>query len=53
MLTGGIATILWEVFGPAEEVRSVVIAAPIAIVVLIVVSLTTKPAAMVDRPARV
>ncbi|MBD8021400.1 sodium:solute symporter family protein [Brevibacterium gallinarum] len=53
MLIGGIATILWEVFGPAEEVRSVVIAAPIAIVVLIVVSLATKPAAMVDRPARV
>ncbi|HGT1948626.1 TPA: hypothetical protein ACMWVP_002180, partial [Neisseria gonorrhoeae] len=52
MLTGGIVTVLWEVLGSVEEIASVVIAAPIAVIVLIVVSLATKPAVMASRPVR-
>ncbi len=45
MLTGGIVTVLWELFG--QGVNSVVVAFPVAVAVLVVISLMTRPAPMV------
>ncbi|WP_146340590.1 sodium:solute symporter [Nesterenkonia sp. NBAIMH1] len=42
MITGGIVTVLWEVFG--EGVNSVVVAFPVAVAALVLISLATKPA---------
>ena len=42
MVSGGVVTILWEVFGPVDEIRSVIVAAPAAVILLVVVSLLTK-----------
>lgn len=51
MLTGGVATVLWEVFG--DGVNSVVVAFPIAAAVLVITSLATKPApALEESPAQ-
>lgn len=44
-----VATIGWELFGTNEQIRSVVVAAPVALVVLVVVSLATKLAPMVNK----
>lgn len=46
MITGGVVTIVWELFG--DTVNSVVIAFPIAATVLVVVSLATRPAPMLE-----
>jgi SSS family solute:Na+ symporter len=42
MLTGGLVTVLWELFG--EGINSVVVAFPVAMVALVAVSLGTKAA---------
>lgn len=42
MVSGGVVTVLWEVFGPVDEIRSVIVAAPAAVILLVVVSLLTK-----------
>lgn len=41
MLAAGITTIGWEVFGPGDQVASVVVALPVAVITLVVVSLAT------------
>ncbi len=46
MVTGGVVTVAWEIFG--DNVNSVVVAFPVAAVVLIAVSLATKPAPMLE-----
>lgn len=46
MVAGGIVTVLWELFG--QGVNSVVVAFPVAVVTLVVISLMTRPAPMVE-----
>ncbi len=48
MIAGGAVTIFWEVTGRSEAVNSAVPALPAAVIVLIVISLLTKPRAQQD-----
>lgn len=43
MVAGGVVTILWEVSGKAEAINSVIPALPAAVIVLVAVSLLSKP----------
>lgn len=43
MIAGGVVTVGWEVSGNAEAINSVIPALPIAVIVLVVVSLLTRP----------
>lgn len=43
MIAGGVVTVLWEVSGRSADINSVIPALPAAVLVLIVVSLVTKP----------
>lgn len=45
MIAGGVVTVLWELFG--QGVNSVVVAFPVAVTALVVISLMTRPAPMV------
>ncbi|WP_051297365.1 sodium:solute symporter family protein [Brevibacterium album] len=53
MIAAGAATVAWEVFGPVEEVASVVVALPISVVVLAAVSLAVPQRARERQGVRV
>lgn len=49
MIAAGLTTIGWEVFGPGDQVASVVVALPVAVISLVIVSLLTPRRAPVPE----
>lgn len=43
MIVGGVVTIIWEVRGLSEQINAIIVSLPIALVVLVVLSLLTRP----------